>query len=454
MILLPDSENDAAICSATLKLGEIHWYLLKAATVMSANTLVTRKVEGLGGFEVIQPATSDCAKQVGRDEIHWWIYRKESNVEELRRRSQNALEAAQSLKQAADALRRNRFESYPEVVNSLREFAESHTQEIDVIHGYVRWLAERDILAPHILFTYRVWGSTRRSDRWIDVDTRELEEEKHGKIRHLAEIVLGLRSSRLYAFDKAQFEIGAEMAEAAEDGTAEIAIPIRSVVRRASAMIFENCSTYFTEIRDSLRNILLDVDKFTEQDNLIHSDGFWREFVLKAVGTSKVETQHWDFKQTLRMWVTKGEEKERAKFVFAEDVASFANATGGVLVVGVTDRREIVGIGDDPSMIESRLKFASDVLARHLEYDRPIIGFHQVLVPDTLGVDRICLVVIAAQACGAVGVRDHQGRYTYPVRRETGTDRVSGNDLAMHRIHMKSDNHDFLRILSQFVREN
>ena len=51
---------------------------------------------------------------------------------------------------------------------------------------------------------------------------------------------------------------------------------------------------------------------------------------------------------------------------FAEDVASFANAEGGALILGVTDQRDIVGVGSGQEL-ESRLKFARDVLADRLD---------------------------------------------------------------------------------------
>jgi hypothetical protein len=109
-----------------------------------------------------------------------------------------------------------------------------------------------------------------------------------------------------------------------------------------------------------------------------NDDVFWRRFVNKAVSPGKVETQLWDFKETLSLWhAANGPEKEKAKVAFAEDVASFANARGGVLVVGVSDKRQIVGISDDPHQTEQRLKFAADALEKHLEYGRNIQRFHQ-----------------------------------------------------------------------------
>ena len=59
---------------------------------------------------------------------------------------------------------------------------------------------------------------------------------------------------------------------------------------------------YFEQIRDSLRNVLLDIEKCLEQQNVLYSESFWRDFIGKAVATKKTETQVWDFKETFTMW--------------------------------------------------------------------------------------------------------------------------------------------------------
>ena len=153
------------------------------------------------------------------------------------------------------------------------------------------------------------------------------------------------------------------------------------------------------------------------------------------------------------MWhVNKNPERDKAKVTFGEDIAGFANASGGVLIVGITDKREIVGIGGGHEL-ENRLKFASDVLAAHLEYPRTITRLQQVVVHDKHGSDKVCLLVVIAQACEPVGVNDGAGRYTYPIRRETGLTRVSRDEIFNPKRHMKSDNYDFLGELYRFVRE-
>jgi predicted HTH transcriptional regulator len=135
-------------------------------------------------------------------------------------------------------------------------------------------------------------------------------------------------------------------------------------------------------------------------------------------------------------------------------VASLANTRGGVLVVGVKDRpREIVGLGADVRELESRLSFASQVIAKHIEYDGELVSFHQVVVPSNRG-NKMCLVIVVAQASGPVGVHGGQGQYTYPVRRETGIDRASASEIAKQKARIDNDNHDFVRELNQFVLDN
>ena len=454
-MILPDNAHDSLFSPATLRLGEVHWYVLKAANLMATrrNRESERNELGFRSYE-----QTDFGKEVGRDEINWWVFKKETDIDELRERTERVLEAVQSLKQASAKLKNESPESYEDLLSALRGFAEHRVDEIELLYDYVRWLEARDILAPTILYAYRVWGDTRMGDRWVEIDTETLEPPPM-MVRKLTEIVLGLHTGLLYAFDRAYFDIGDEIWSSRDDpediaGSGDIEIPVAWVATRAAREACDECATYFTCVRDSLRNILLDIEKFVEQRELIHSDEFWRKFILKAVQTKKTETQLWDFKKTLTMWHVRGREKERARVTFAEDVASLANARGGVLVIGVTDQpREIVGVDGTPRGVENRLKVAQQVIANHVEYDRDLVSFHQVVLPGKGG-ERMCLVIVVAQACEVAGVHDGHGRYTYPVRRETGIDRVSKFHLATRKTHMKSDNHDFVRELNQFVLDN
>jgi hypothetical protein len=196
----------------------------------------------------------------------------------------------------------------------------------------------------------------------------------------------------------------------------------------------------------------VDIKKCKEQQFLYESDKFWREFIVKAAGAKISEPQLWDFKETLNIWHAKDEPARRkAKVTLAEDVASFANVSGGVLVVGITDSREIVGVGDGKDL-ENRLKTTKEVITGYVEYEKDLTSLRQVVMTDNH--DKICLVIVISQARGAVGVNDGQGRYSYPVRVETGINLVSRDEVPVSKLHLKSDNRDFLPRLNQFIREN
>jgi hypothetical protein len=400
-------------------------------------------------------------KEVGRDEIDWWINRKEDDIDCFCQRSKSALDAAQTLKEAVVKLKKAEPDSYEELLTTLRKVAETHSAQIDVLYDYTKWLYDRNKLAPDILFTYKVWGSTRRGDRTISLtDTAETPEgENPCKLNALTEIALGVSARGLRKIDQAYIEIGCEIYESVagseEHGEIEIAVPVERVLRRATQMISDECVIYFTFLRDSLRDILNKIGKREDRENLISSDTFWRSFVSKAIISGKVETQLWDFKQTLIMWHSpKGNERRRAKVTFAEEVASFANADGGCLIVGVSNQREVMGIAEAERDREDRIKTAHDALVDHLEYPRVIYHLQQVLIPDGDGADKLCLIVVVARACGPVGVKDGEGRYTYPVRHGTGTAKGNPEQLRAARMHDKNDQFNFLADLTQFVRDN
>lgn len=421
----------------TLMLGEIHLTLLRSTNLIDKH----RESE-----------------EMGFDEIAWWVFHKETDHDELRTQTDKVLKSIQVLKEASDKLAHKQPASYEELILSLLNFAESNKGKIEALGDYVRWLGARDPLAPGILFTYRVWGSTRMADRWIGKGREVPAWAESQLIRSATEIVLGICSSGHRVHDVVYGEIQYELMDSVDPEVlshgSQIFVPDRTVVARTAHEVYINCATYFVEVRDSLRHILLDIAKFDKQRQPIRGDAFWRKFIAKAVASKKAETQLWDFKETLTMWhVKEPVQKERAKVTFAEDVAALANARGGVLVVGVSDQREIVGLGSPSRDLDKRLKALETVVATHVEYPRNVVSLAQVVVPIK-DERHLCLVVMVAQTVEPVGVNDGNGKYTYPLRRETGIDRVPRSTLAEHKRPIREDNHDFMNDLRRFVAEN
>jgi len=162
----------ALFSDATLVLGEIHWAVLKAARAMDRERWDKVKREFGSQYE-----DTAFGKEVGMDEIHWWIFEKEPDVDELLAKTEEALKAAQVLKNASVKLKGGEPESYEKLLLSLRAFAEQHRSEVYALHDYVMWFANRHLMAPRILFTYRVWGSPA----WPIATWMSTTKKRHGR---------------------------------------------------------------------------------------------------------------------------------------------------------------------------------------------------------------------------------------------------------------------------------
>jgi hypothetical protein len=451
-MMLDDKVHDLLFSETTLKIGEIHWMLLKSVCEMDRKRWEVKK-EKIGSTH--EP--TQFGKEVGMDEIHWWVFEREKDVDELFATTEDVLESVQALKNASTRLNNKEPKSYEQLLLTLKNFADRHRADIESFHAYIGWLMKRDVMAPGILFTYRVWGSSRMSDRYMEIAHEETLGCDMNKLRTLTEIALGVRNGGYLVYDTVHMEIGFDIFDGLDpqqiSDEIEIVVPEDQVIRRTAYAVYGNCVTYFTQLRDSLRNVLLDTEKFKEQRALFHSDEFWREFITKARNAKTSETQLWDFKETLTIWHVKNDPaRGEAKVNFAEDVASFANSSGGVLIVGVSDKRDILGVGVGREL-ENRLKVAADIIAEHVCYTREIASFRQVVMGEA-GTETVCLVVVISQACEPVAVIDPLKRYFYPVRRETGTSRVQIDDVSAQKLHLKSDNRDFMHQLRQFIKDN
>ncbi len=458
MFEISDPQRSSILTDTASLLGELHWYLLRSSKLMCDKRSRVLKEHSLGlTFE--RHELTDFGHEVGRDEIDWWVNRNEQDTPELRERTEQAMAAAQTLRTEAIALRGFEPASYDDLMARFQGFVESFRAEIAVLHEYVVWLDRKSVLAPEILFTYKVWGSTRMADRRIDINfaLSTPKEEEPNTIHRLAEIVLGLSDSQFSAIERARMDLLGEAYESgAEDDEEEpLQIPMDRILRRTANRAIEECIIYFSELRDSLRDIVIHVGKREDTEDIVNSDAFWRSFISKATVSGRIERELWDFKETLAMWhAVNAGGRARAKVTTAEDIAAFANADGGCLLVGIRDDKRIAGIGDTDRDRENRVKTLNDALAELIQYPRQIWKVHQLLANGTDGKEKLCLIVIAARACEPVGVKGTNGSYTYPVRHGTGIAREDPEKLRNARIHDKNDNFDFLERLRQFIRDN
>src|SRR5581483_654628 len=166
--------HEALFSPAVLKFGAIHWMLWRSAHLMDSRRWKEVPV-GIGRFTTTE--WTSLGKEIGTDEINWWVFKREKDADELREATERVLTYVDTLKRDAKKLTNYRPDSFGQLLASLRDFADSHAAEAEALNTYVLFLQARDPMAPRILFTYRVWGSTRMSDRSMDDLKNEMPEE-------------------------------------------------------------------------------------------------------------------------------------------------------------------------------------------------------------------------------------------------------------------------------------
>jgi hypothetical protein len=198
----PYEEHERLFSDTGLKLGKILYDLLHADHEMDSKSHLATT----GGT-----VRTEFGEEVGKDEIYWWIYKKETNVQELLEKVRSTLVPLQMLKESSAKLDPAQIKSYADLVDILEKFTKTHGKQIDGLYEFVRWLNKKDSLAPIILFTYRVWGSTRLSARSIELDSANLATATPEVIKLLTEIAYGLFQRWSYVRHQVTMDIESEI---------------------------------------------------------------------------------------------------------------------------------------------------------------------------------------------------------------------------------------------------
>jgi hypothetical protein len=433
--------HDALFTTPALKLGLVHWYLTRAASEIEAKSH-TRSQAGPDGAFTVTHLTS-FGELIRPDEVQWWVWTRESNLSQLRDRTAATFPAAQRLQRASRVLSRSSFDSYAAMLQGITDFAAGQGAALDEVLDYVRWLHSRDELAPAMLFSTAEWGTTRVSDRWAEPSADSLTNPR--AIEHLSELAWGVRDRMWgYVIDAERMDLLGEMADAYSDYEGTISVPDDVLLPRVVHTVLHQLSEYFEFIRNSFRNIANAVDQRLASQKLIVNETFWRGFLAKVRHTSRTETQTWDFKELLDFWIAPKNKRESAKRKFCELVSAFANANGGVFIIGVRNRdRTVVGVAD----VENRVKYTRQVLDECFGRSVGFVAFQQVVAQDETGDEQACLAIVVAQTREVTSVRDENDVPRFPLRQETGLVRVQEAVVAAEKAAVRSTNFDFLQTL-------
>lgn len=442
-------------CESATLLAKFHWHIVRGERLIDSASAISRSIEK-DGFTFTERDLTEFGRQVNRDPVHWWVFWRCSNVSDLRARTMEALEAAQKLREHILKLRIS-FINWPSIIQSISRFTETWKHEIATLISYVEYLASFDPMATGILFTQRVWGSTERHWRHVSCEKNHFHEESDNVVRLLIEAVYGLQFYQaIHVLDEKLAGLSYEIYESMQNEPDAYTTnePIQSSQEKALGLaaidIHGRMVTYFKEIRDSLRAVLDEIDKYEHPDCLVSSQQFWRDMVCKCTVTPTAEPELWDIKETLEMFhIREGHAKQKASIKFAEEIASFANNKGGALIIGITDNpRTIVGLPKE--QLEDKISHIDNAIKKFI---KPQFGSYSVRqVPILLNSQiKICLVVVVPQTKNALYVEHENNLYSYPVRLSTGTGRTSLGEISERKRMIDSDNFHYINQLREFV---
>jgi len=420
------------------KLGKIHYALLSADHILDKDTHFYKENENRFDDSLV---ITKLGEEIGGDEIHWWIYKREVDVIDMLNKSKNALENAQQIKiYSRSLILKNELREYEDIISIINIFLDKNKDNISILYNYVNWLKTKSDITPIMLFSVDIWGSTTISDRYI----QQKDMSTYTNIFNLCgEIVLGLWSRGRYRIDSEYHRMYFDRLENIdpEDQT-QIFIPKNELLIRTSRMVFREIETYFTKIRDSLRRIVREAESYLSEKELINRDSFWSKVIEYTMEDEKVEADLWDFKETLEMFhVSKPTIKLEKEIKLCEIIASFANNKGGIIIIGISDNmpRDIIGIED----VEDKMKYISSTIKKHIEYENEFtyIKEVQITVDDSI---KKCIVIAISQTKDPVSIKKPDNSYTYPYRDTSGMIKESSKKIEYIKENIYKDNYHFL----------
>lgn len=200
------------------------------------------------------------------------------------------------------------------------------------------------------------------------------------------------------------------------------------------------------------RNLDMDINKYRLQESIIFNEDFWIKFIRKSMEVNRIETELWDFKRTIDFWkITEIQELSKSKIKFCQQIASFANSQGGVLIIGISDKipRNIIGL--DYDSLETRVRDLKMLIKKRTKYNNNFVNIQQIKLKDKNNSEKICLIITIAQTIKEIGVLQDNGSLIYKKRIGTSSETVHPDEIRVSKQTVYSDNFDYLINLKSFV---
>ena len=438
----PGRELDHAILLSNdlaLKLGRAHCLIVEADEAL--HDKMFEKEKGNGFFE--GKRLTPFGEAVKDNFIRWWLCQNIGEIGKVNDKLTGVQASLTRLKRASKDFAENcRANNYGRLIADMAEFANTHTRDIETFSTFVQWLREIDDLAPCMFFQFPLWSASQKSDRDLRVSACPPTDNE---IRRATEIVFGLRIRHEPTYTSTEKELQCEIADSwnPERG-APPCPPPDAVFVRACRKALEEFMLYFEKIRVCAQAVESELHTLSREE-ILQNHEFLQMFLRKAIDTSRTEPVLWDFKETVSAWHAK---EEKPKIEFAEIVASFANTEGGLIIIGITNGRSVVGITDP----ETRKVQTRKLLQRYLGTCSQSVKMINIPFPVNEAGRKNLLLILIPQTKDVVGVRNVEGGFFYPIRLESGTQRSSREEIAEKKKRdVCEDNFHFAARLFDFV---
>jgi len=419
-------------------LGSAHWYICKAEKIMRG------KCEQKIGMVTKETAFSH---EVGTNVLRWWIRKRETDLHTLSKKTKETYPILDLLKERTRKFSaENSNKKFQDVIDALAVFCEQNKTEIKKFLEYVKWLFEKDELAPIILDVYPLWSGSRRNNNLLSV-SGNYPTEKISELEYVSKIPIGVYIKGSYTLNEFAQEKVYECEVSAKSITSSAIID--DAFNTARYYVLERLRQYFDLMRTSLASILQEIDQYFIEKLYQYDNKFWRKFIEKAKPDKEVERVLWDFKETLFMWAIPRNSPafDDAKIEFAKNVACYANTSGGILIIGISDApREVKGL----TAIEDKLKTIDSVILEKTDYEGNLTESIPIKVQDDKGVDRECIAIVIKQSERPVGIKLKEGGYDFIVRNNTECIRTKLQSIENSKKGIVQANVEFMQSIIQF----
>lgn len=445
----PIMEYDFKSCHESLvnteqasKLGQIHCVILFADNIYEKMVRVQKK-EKIGEFDFSPVKLTLFGEETLGHFINWWVRKKVGLIGQITKKIQEIMPFLNNLKRESLKLSQSSSaKKYEGLINELEVFIKEHDGDIEAFYHFVLWLKELDELGPCILFTHPPWSTTQLSDRYIKV-----ENCNETQIRLCTEIVSGIWWHGMPTLAYVRNDMESDWADHADpEYTGPSPITYEAAFPQASKKITYEFALYFQKIRDSVELVQSELLSFSKEEILTNEE-FLKLLISKILPKYRLENELWDLKETFSAW--HNENSEEGKLDFACNVASYANSKGGLIIIGIDDKkREIKGVSEP----EIRIRQSRSILDRFLEPLPKRIEIISLPINDNDGKMVNCIIAKIPQTKDVIEVKEiiSEGRKV-PVRQDDGIRYKSYKEVLETKRTILEDNFVFAKDLSNLV---